>query len=131
MLPVIFLKEFETEIHRFVLSTSKRPKEKITFMLPQSGRDISHNPDALSGAHLLELIRVSKNSCLRFFFINNLNLQKCTWDCLEHSEDVNVASVVNILNKTRQTITERCDVNDCILNSLNTLLVDLALLLGK
>lgn len=49
---------------------------------------------------------------------------------MERVHLINENSVVNLLDQCARTISERCDVNDCILNTINTMLVDLSLLLG-
>lgn len=55
----IFSKDFDSEINKALLNFTKKPKDKIVFVLPQGGRDVPHNPDTLSAVHLVEAIRVS------------------------------------------------------------------------
>lgn len=50
---------------------------------------------------------------------------------LEQPSAVNANKVNDLLESCSKTINERCDVNDCILNLINTVLVDLFLFLGK
>lgn len=52
-------------------------------------------------------------------------------ELLEQPATVDASKVNHLLEECLKTICERCDVNDCILNLINTILVDFFLLLSK
>lgn len=50
---------------------------------------------------------------------------------IEQPNGVDENQINNLLGSALKTVTERCDVNDCILSTINQLLVDFFLLLGE
>lgn len=52
-------------------------------------------------------------------------------ELIEQGEAVDARQINNLLEEALKTVTERCDINDCILNTIHTLSVDLFLLLSK
>ncbi|KAF2904562.1 hypothetical protein ILUMI_01609 [Ignelater luminosus] len=108
----IFSKDFDTEVRHFLASnSSKQSKHKPIFALPIYGKDLKHNPDALSGADLVEHVR---NYC---------------WTVLEKPGNLTVDMIMELLKLIRQSINERCDLNDCILILINRMLVDFLILI--
>ena len=106
----IFNKDFQSEVDK-LLSPQEIESNKATFVLPPCGKDVKHNPLALSGAKLIE------------------NMLKLSVDILEHRAVVDSNDVEKLLNSMCASIEQRRDVNDIILKAINQLLVDLILLI--
>lgn len=127
----VFTKDLESEINRCLNNTMKKPKEKSVFMLPFGGRNVAHNEETLSAVSLLGRIRVSwGGKHITWCLLLISAFQETCIDVLEKSTSVDVINIKALLEDCLRTIKERCDVNDSILSQINTILLDLFLLLG-
>lgn len=52
-------------------------------------------------------------------------------ELIEQPSGVDANQIDKLLKNALKTVTERSDVNDCILNTINQLLLDFFLLLGE
>ncbi|KAF5291760.1 hypothetical protein FQA39_LY14248 [Lamprigera yunnana] len=106
----IFLKNFDSELRRFDPETTT-VKSKAVFSLPLFGKSATHNSDTFSGVQLMNMLR------------------ECSCDILENSVQITSTQIMTLVKSIRLSMEERCDLNECILLTLNRSLLDLLLLL--
>ncbi|KAL1502555.1 hypothetical protein ABEB36_007680 [Hypothenemus hampei] len=104
-----FTKELEREILKEIMK-GKKPKIKSPFELPPNGKDCTHNEDTLSSVHVLD------------------NLRESSCKILENV-DVSADYVEQLLQQTYRTLTERNDINECMVFHICTTAFDYYLLL--
>uniref|UniRef100_A0AAR5QJV6 Codanin-1 C-terminal domain-containing protein n=1 Tax=Dendroctonus ponderosae TaxID=77166 RepID=A0AAR5QJV6_DENPD len=106
----LFTKDFESDILKMFLSGRRKDKEKSSFLLPQGGRDCSHNETAISGFHT----------------VNNLREYCCK---VMENCDITAKLVAKLLNDTYESLTQRNDLNDNLIVTLCAILLDFYILL--
>ncbi|KAJ8956313.1 hypothetical protein NQ318_015050 [Aromia moschata] len=107
----IFAKDLDVEAQRALNFESRPAKEKPQSKLPPGGGGEDHNESALSAFHLMERIKVT------------------SVDVLENSTDISEEAVLDLLQRSYETLNERCDVNEFVATCICASLVDLSLLL--
>ncbi|CAG9772743.1 unnamed protein product [Ceutorhynchus assimilis] len=108
----VFTKDFDGEIQRKLTNGRRIEKEKIACVLPAGGRECDHNDETLSGFHSL----------------NNVREACCI---LIETNSIDKYFVINLLQQTYNSLTQRNDLSDMISVTICVTVFDFCLLIAS
>lgn len=83
--------------------------DKLTCVLPSTGKSIGHNPEAIDPVNCMRSVRDTTLIIL-------------------NKGDVEWSVIVTLIDNLEKSFKERCDFNDIVLQTINKLLLELLLL---